>query len=138
MSDSRGEYTFPQERLAPGTYRISIRAAGYDLASPDVTTVTADETTRLDVKLRETDDLAAQLMNGEWMTSFPGTPEDKRFVINCNHCHSLEITARSGHTAEQWVRVLERMRYANGASLERPFRNPHDPEYAAYWGEYAT
>jgi len=34
--------------------------------------------------------------------------------------------------------VLGRMDYANGASILHPFRNPYSPEYAKYWGEYAS
>src|SRR6185436_11261426 len=31
VSNAQGQYTFPRERLQPGKYAISIRAAGYDL-----------------------------------------------------------------------------------------------------------
>ena len=32
VSDARGQYRFPVSHLAPGTYGLSIRAIGYDLA----------------------------------------------------------------------------------------------------------
>src|SRR5438105_13524490 len=39
VSDAQGQYTFPRERLQPGKYAISVRAAGYELpkTSVDVT-----------------------------------------------------------------------------------------------------
>jgi len=40
VSDAKGRYQFPAARLAPGTYQLRIRAAGYDLAgSPSVSTM---------------------------------------------------------------------------------------------------
>ena len=133
-----GRYTFPAGRLAPARYTLSTRAVGYDLADTASLDLAAGASLTRDLTLRATTDLPKQLMNAEWMSSFPGTDDQKRFVINCNHCHSLEITARTGHTAAGWVGVLDRMTYANGASILHPFRNPYDPEYAAHWGEYAS
>lgn len=34
-SDTQGRYTFPENRLNPGEYTISIRAVGYDINPPD-------------------------------------------------------------------------------------------------------
>src|ERR1700722_7254946 len=34
VSDDKGEFSFPAERLGPGRYTIAIRAAGYDLDGP--------------------------------------------------------------------------------------------------------
>src|SRR5580692_8443781 len=33
-TDAQGRYAFPANRLDPGEYKISIRAVGYDIASP--------------------------------------------------------------------------------------------------------
>src|SRR5688572_24737809 len=41
VSDAKGRYAFPANRLEPGKYAVTIRAAGYDLATainPEVTT----------------------------------------------------------------------------------------------------
>jgi len=59
MSDAQGRYAFPANRLEPGAYSIRIRATGYDLESPSAVDVTGR--TSLDLKLRKTQDLAAQL-----------------------------------------------------------------------------
>src|SRR6185369_4735937 len=125
MSDAQGRYAFPANRLEPGAYSIRIRATGYDLESPSAVDVTGR--TSLDLKLRKTQDLAAQLTNGEWFMSWPGTTEMKNGLLNCTQCHTLERVARSTHTAEQWVPVLQRMgRYAQGSTPERPQLRPNE------------
>jgi hypothetical protein len=127
MSDAQGRYAFPAHRLEPGAYSIHIRATGYDLESPSAVDVLSGRTSQLDLKLRKTQDLAAQLTNGEWFMSWPGTTEMKNGLLNCTQCHTLERVARSTHTAEQWVPVLQRMgRYAQGSTPERPQLRPHE------------
>ena len=34
ISDARGQYSFPRNRLAPGQYSLSIRAVGYEMEDP--------------------------------------------------------------------------------------------------------
>src|SRR5690348_7894361 len=42
-SDGRGRYAFPESKLAPGTYKITIRAVGYDLGMPTAADVVAEK-----------------------------------------------------------------------------------------------
>jgi streptogramin lyase len=127
LSDAQGRYAFPASRLEPGTYAIRVRAAGYDLEGPSTVDVAAGRATQLDLKLRKTQDLAAQLTNGEWFMSWPGTTEMKNGLLNCTQCHTLERVARSKHNAEEWAKVLERMgRYAQGSTPERPQLRPNE------------
>jgi virginiamycin B lyase len=127
MSDAQGRYAFPANRLEPGAYTIRIRATGYDLDSPSAVDVAAGRSAQLDLTLAKTKDLAAQLTNGEWFLSWPGTTEMKNGLLNCTQCHTLERVARSTHTAEQWIPVLQRMgRYAQGSTPERPQLRPHE------------
>src|SRR5262245_33129535 len=127
MSDARGRYAFPANRLEPGAYSIHIGATGYDLEAASAADVTSGRSSQLDLKLRKTQDLAAQLTNGEWFMSWPGTTEMKNGLLNCTQCHTLERVARSTHTAEQWVPVLQRMgRYAQGSTPERPQLRPNE------------
>jgi len=127
LSDAQGRYVFPANRLEPGTYAIRVRAAGYDLEGPSTVDVAAGRATQLDLKLRKTQDLAAQLTNGEWFMSWPGTTEMKNGLLNCTQCHTLERVARSKHNAEEWAKVLERMgRYAQGSTPERPQLRPNE------------
>ena len=127
VSDAQGRYAFPAGRLEPGAYTLRIRATGYDLEGPSSADVAAGRTTQLDLKLRTTQDLAAQLTNGEWFISWPGTTAMKNGLLNCTQCHTLERVARSTHNADEWVKVLERMgRYAQGSTPERPQLRPHE------------
>src|SRR2546423_3333798 len=127
VSDARGRYAFPANRLEPGAYTLRIRATGYDLDGPASVDVAAGRAAQLDLNLRKTQDLAAQLTNGEWFMSWPGTTEMKNGRLNCTQCHTLERVARSTHNADEWVKVLERMgRYAQGSTPERPQLRPNE------------
>jgi virginiamycin B lyase len=108
-TDAQGRYSFPENRLEPGHYTLAIRAVGYDLTAPAAGDVAAEQTTKLDLKLDKTKNLASQLNNSEWMQSFPGTEEQKSFLLNCVGCHTLERIARSTHDADEWMQVIPRM-----------------------------
>src|SRR5262245_9354295 len=105
VTDRRGRYRFPQDRLEPGQYSLRIRAIGYDLEGDATASVAPQQTATADLKLRKTHDLAAQLTNTEWLASFPGTDEQRASVRGCAHCHSLELVTRSRHDADEFVAV---------------------------------
>src|SRR5262245_30656613 len=124
-SDAQGRYSFPRSKLDPGRYSLRVRAVGYELDGAQPAEVNAENTTQLDLKLRKAADLAAQLSNGEWLVSFPGTNEQKQGLLGCVGCHTLERVARSRYSAEEFVPVLKRMRnYAQGSSPMRPQVRP--------------
>ncbi len=108
-TDERGRYTFPESRLDPGEYSISIRAVGYELDSPAKATVAPEATTTADIRLKKTKNLASQLTNAEWMMSIPGTEEQKAGLLNCVGCHTLERVVRSTHDSDEWTHVISRM-----------------------------
>ena len=109
VSDGQGRFRFPAARLEPGQYALRIRAIGYDLENDTAVSVAAQKTTTVDLKLRKTRDLAPQLTNAEWLSSFPGTEEQKTAVRGCAHCHTLERVARSKHDVPEFMSVVERM-----------------------------
>src|SRR5262245_44928445 len=120
-TDEKGRYNFPASKLNPGRYALKIRAAGYDLDGPQEVNVLAKKSTTANIKLRPTDTLAAQLADAEWVLSIPGTEEQKRFLLGCNSCHTLERVMRSNHTAAEWVQVFQRMAlYAPGSTPLQP------------------
>jgi virginiamycin B lyase len=145
VSDSQGRYVFPTGRLKSGTYRLRIRAAGYDLEDPGLIDVGSNKTTDVDLKLQKTRDLAPQLMNAEWFMSIEGTPEHKTGLNvrldlldkdRCTMCHSFYFITRNGHDAHEWVGVLDRMRFHNpGSSPINPTDFPYSPRLVKYWGE---
>jgi virginiamycin B lyase len=138
-TDRQGKYVFPRERLAPGRYQLSIRATGYDLTDPGPAVVMANTTTAVNLQLQKAADPGAQLMNAEWIASWPGTAEEKQYGSGCVACHSLEPITRSRHDARQWLAVLARMSlHPNGSSLLMPFDSPFSPKYAKDLGAYAS
>ena len=126
FTDDKGRYQFPAARLAPGHYAIRIHATGYDLEGPDALDIPANDPVTLDLKLRKTKDLAAQLTNAEWLVSFPGTAEQKASIQNCSHCHTLEPVVRSHHSAAEFEQVLERMSHYTPESFPL-MPQPHIP-----------
>ena len=108
-TDAQGRYSFPEDRLEPGEYNITIRAVGYDIDHPTTATVATEKTTATDIKLNKTHNLASQLTNAEWMMSIPGTEEQKAFLLNCTSCHTVDRIVRSTHDADEWTKVISRM-----------------------------
>jgi len=82
-TDAQGRYAFPQSRMLPGEYTISIRAVGYEIDAPTKAMVEAEKTITTDIRLKKTKNLASQLTNAEWMMSIPGTEEQKAALLNC-------------------------------------------------------
>src|SRR5262249_26552370 len=121
VSDAEGRYSFPARKLSPGTYALKVRAVGYELESPASVQV-GKTAAAADLKLRRTGDLAAQLSNGEWMTSMPGDDRQKGQLLNCVGCHSLERIARSRYDADTFTKaVLPRMQgYVNQSIPQHP------------------
>jgi streptogramin lyase len=118
VSDRTGQFAFPSVKLRPGRYALRIRAVGYELDSPQYADLSADQATAIDLKLRKTEDLASQLTSTEWLISMPGTADQKRPLIECMSCHTLERVVRSTFTAEDFVSVLKRMaNYANNTTM---------------------
>ncbi len=72
--------------------------------------------------LRKTEDLAAQMSNGEWLHSIPGTDQQKGLLLGCVGCHTLERFMRSPHDAKTLMKVtLPRMQgYVNQSIPQNP------------------
>ena len=120
-SEEKGRFSFPAAKLAPGHYVLKIRAAGYDLDGPKAVDVAAGKATIANIKLKPTKELYAQLTNAEWLLSIPGTEEQKKFLLGCNSCHTLERVMRSNHNADEWVQIFQRMAlYAPGSMPLQP------------------
>ena len=127
VSDASGRYSFPRNRLEPGSHAIRIRAAGYELEGPATVTVAAQEPTQFDLKLRKAQDLASQLSNGEWFISWPGSNDVKNGLLNCTQCHGLQPIVRSRYTAAEFAPIIERMgRYSQGSTMARPQLRPNE------------
>jgi streptogramin lyase len=136
VSDEQGHYRFPSARIGSGRLSITIRAVGYELDGTKTVDVNADSTLTADLKLRKTDNLASQLSDAEWLASLPGTEDQKKQLLGCTNCHTLERTLRSTHDAEHFMGVLERMAgYANQSFPLHPQRRVSAPNLVRRFGE---
>ena len=115
VSNQRGEYRFPKTRLADGSYEISIRAVGYELPNQKIVTISAGQTSTANLNLTSTKDISGQLTNAEWMASMPGSDREKRALLTCVTCHTLERVVKSKYSSEDFLTiVLPRMQsYVN-------------------------
>jgi virginiamycin B lyase len=123
VSNTNGQFSFPRDRLQPGTYSLTIRAVGYELPSrgPIQVEVTAQRTAALDLNLVKTKNLSHQLSNGEWLQSFPGNETRKEALYRCVSCHTLERVANSLHDAAEMAQVVQRMStWAQGSMPTHP------------------
>src|SRR5947207_5905849 len=121
VSDAEGRFSFPAAKLEPGSYALRIRATGYELESPRTAELADGASAPLELKLRKARDLGAQLTNAEWLASFPGTPDQKKFLYGCVGCHTLERIAKSKYDAAGFEQVMKRMAgYANNSHATRP------------------
>jgi streptogramin lyase len=123
VTDAQGRYRFPAERLEPGKYTVSVRAGGYDLARRASVDVAAGGAANADLKLIRARDIAAQLTNAEWLASMPGTDQQKRPLLGCVGCHTLERVVRSKYDTDGFVATIQRMStYANQSTPLHPQR----------------
>lgn len=121
VSDGKGRYSFPTAKLTPGRYALKIRAAGYDLDGPKAIDVVEGKAATANIKLKPTNNLSAQLSDAEWLLSIPGTEDQRKFLLGCNGCHTVERIVKANHSADEWVQVFRRMGlYAPGSTPLHP------------------
>lgn len=110
VTGADGRFSFPADRLAPGKYTLAVRAIGYQLDAPKAVEIPDQKTAAQDLKLGKTSDLAAQLSNGEWLASIPGSDAQKGQLLNCVGCHRVERIMRSKYDTEGFLtQILPRM-----------------------------
>jgi len=132
----QGAYSFPRARLEAGRYGVSIRAVGYVLDAPASripVNVTASNAVQLNMNLRESNplELAIQLTDPEWLSSFPITEEQKFELRDCSRCHTLQRVAMSMYNKDQMAWVVKRMVYSAGSS---PMTYQLPAALVATWG----
>jgi virginiamycin B lyase len=106
VSNQQGEYRFPQTRLPAGAYDITIRAVGYELPAPVSVTLTSDKPQTTDLTLKAVQDISGQLTNAEWMASMPGSDREKRSLLTCVTCHTLERVVKSKYSSQEFLTVV--------------------------------
>ena len=136
VTNAQGVYSFPSGRLQPGQYNVSIRAVGYVLdapASKASVNVTAGAAAQLNLNLRQSNvlELALQLTDPEWLSSFPISEEAKYELRDCSRCHTLRRPAMSTYNKDELAWVMKRMVYSAGSS---PMTYQLPGEQADRWG----
>src|SRR5438876_4580058 len=123
VTDARGRFAFPVARLEPGHYTLKARGAGFELDGAKAADVAAGSEAKADIKLKKVKNLSAHLTNAEWMSSMPGTDEQKRFLLNCNGCHTIERIMKSAYDADGFLQIFQRMAgYYPGSTPLKPQR----------------
>src|ERR1700730_16555344 len=109
-TNAQGQYSFPQDRLAPGSYDFTTRTAGYTL-KPTTATIQSGDSAQLDLRLAKAapDVLALQMSNSEWIQSAPGTPGQKMALLRCLDCHGLQRPFFSKKNASEMAFTVQRM-----------------------------
>ena len=116
VSDAQGNYSFPAAKLEPGQYSLRIRAVGYDLDRPASVDVAAQQPAKYDLKLRKTEDLAAQLSNARMACKLPRhRPAEERDAGLRGLPH-----ARAGGALEPQARRFHPRHAAAHAGLREP------------------
>ncbi len=133
-TNAQGQYSFPQDRLAPGVYDITIRAVGYTL-KPTAATIEPAGATQLDLSPAKAapDVLALQMSNSEWIQSAPGTPGQKMAVLRCLDCHGLQRPFFSKDNASEMTITVQRMTaHSANASPNFPFFHQNASEILSH------
>jgi streptogramin lyase len=121
VTNDKGQFSFPADRIEPGHYNITIRAAGYDLVGPKQVDVAGGGAASADLKLAKTKNVHTQLSSAEWLASAPGNDQIKSFLPDCVGCHTLQRVFSAIHTPDEWKQVFARMgRYAPETVPTRP------------------
>ena len=121
VSNDKGEFSFPASKLSPGEYALSIKASGWDLTGPASVTLAAGAPATVAMNLVKTRNLAAQLSNREWITSVPGTDDQRQALSGCVNCHTVERIINSKYDAEGMLDVIRRMAtYSNNSFHMKP------------------
>src|SRR5258706_191216 len=123
VTDAQGRFAFPAARLEPGHYTLKARAAGFEIDGARAADVAAGSAASADIRLRKVKNLSAHLTNAEWMSSMPGTDAQKRFLLNCNGCHTIERIMKSTYDADGFMQIFQRMAgYYPGSTPLKPQR----------------
>ena len=115
-SDREGKYHFPADRLAPGKYDLSTWAVGYDSAQKTGTEIVSGKpaTANFDLaKLQDKSKFAMQLSHSEWEMTL-----DNRSIRPCGGCHAIGYVMTRSYTADQWEKIIFRMKnHGEGSSI---------------------
>jgi streptogramin lyase len=111
-----GAFSFPGDVLPAGKHVLSIRATGYEIDGAAPSVAIGNDATSIDLKLRKAADIVPQVTNAEWIASMPGGVNDKKQLLGCTNCHTLQRIAETKYTSAEFLEVMGRMaQYSNNS-----------------------
>jgi streptogramin lyase len=115
VSHAKGDFAFPRSKISSGDYDVTIKATGFELANPIQIKVGDQIPVVKDIALQSVKDISTQLSNAEWMASMPGSEREKKALLTCVTCHTLQRVVSSKYSSEEFLKiVLPRMQaYVN-------------------------
>jgi streptogramin lyase len=120
VTNDSGQYSFPADRLSPGKYKITMRAAGYTMPAQEAT-VAAGQAGKTDLKLSKAKSVVNTLTNAEWLMSAPGPDSVKVNLLGCPSCHTFQRIFASTHDADEFMQLFKRMgTYSPGSTPTHP------------------
>jgi streptogramin lyase len=135
VSHADGRYSFPNDRLEPGGYAVTVRAVKYVLPGHAANAeIAAGKTAQVDLALEGANplELAYQMTDPEWLASYPIDDRTKwELFRDCSRCHTLRRPSMSTYDAEELSWVLMRMVYSAGSS---PMRFQLPANMTPHWG----
>ena len=85
---------------------VTIRAVGYELPAALSVQVSGERAQTADLALQPVQDLSGQMTNAEWMASMPGSDREKRSLLTCVTCHTLERVVKSKYSSQEFLTVV--------------------------------
>jgi virginiamycin B lyase len=129
VTDKTGRYSFPSDRLVSGEYNLNTRAGGYGQADTRTVTIDPAKKKELSLTLPKTENLVSQVTWGEFLSSIPGTQEDKDHLYNCVGCHVPAVIMQSTYDEPGFETTIVRMHnWAPSSSLSNPQLLPYRTE----------
>ena len=123
VSDDKGRYAFPPRAWRPAITRSRSAPSAISSTAPAAPTWRAGQDAAADLKLRKAKEVPRQLSNAEWLPSIPGTDDQKKFLLGCVSCHTLQRIVASTHDAAEFAQVFGRMTgYYPGSTPIHPQR----------------
>jgi virginiamycin B lyase len=119
LSDSQGHYQVPD--LAPGDYRLSIRAPGYKSDPKTGIKLAADQNAAQDFALQKGLVRWSDISYAQGQKLLPDAPGKELFFTHCTACHGFESRmAAVKRDADGWRDRVAYMREAMGFFIGRP------------------
>ena len=102
VTDAQGRYSFPSAKLGAGHVALRTRAFGYDLDGPKSVEIGAGKARCRRSQAAKDEEPQRAAHRRRVLASLPGPDTQKRQLLGCTNCHTLERT-QGTHDADEWA-----------------------------------